>query len=616
MIAMLARHTRPPRLVVRTTLAMFAVVAFVLSAVLLLIGIQGNRYVRGTVADKLAAGQRMLSALEQRQSRELQAQVVMLAENPTLKAAIDTHASESRLRSVDSAAASARQARIRSEDSSGAPAPHAAPRSLHPLAASARLELVATIQRELEKLADRIQPDVLAVSDLSGTVLAAAGRHQADWPKSLPPVQSRQLPEQFVTLPSGVYQRVAAPIRIQDVDLGEDVDLGVLELATALDQEYASRLSKLSGAKTLVVADARVVATTLPADAASALTPQVLQALSGSSTVSLGGAEYAVQLLFTPGAAAVYALDSIDASTAPILSGAMSAMFWLALAAFSLAGVASLWMARTLSRPINTLSRSLAEMTQSRTFDDDLPATGSSLEVDALTRSFNTMMQSVSSAQAETRSAYVGAIRALAVALDARDPYTAGHSERVSAIAVALGREMALSADDLDVLRLGALLHDIGKIGISDAVLRKPDALTAEEYEMIKEHPGLGARIMRSVPFLAPHLPIVELHHERPDGRGYPYGLTSEQTPLLARIVHVADAFDAITSARAYRPARPSSEAVRELWRHAGTQFDAEVVQALLRALPAIGAVDVSAQSDVDVAVFVATRHLALVTRG
>jgi putative nucleotidyltransferase with HDIG domain len=254
-------------------------------------------------------------------------------------------------------------------------------------------------------------------------------------------------------------------------------------------------------------------------------------------------------------------------------------------------------------------------MTRSRSFDDDLPATGSSLEVDALTRAFNTMMQSVSAAEAETRSAYVGTIRALALALDARDPYTAGHSERVSAISVAVGRQIGLSAEDLDVLRLGALLHDIGKIGISDNVLRKPEGLNTAEFELIKQHPALGARILKSVPFLAPHIPIVELHHERPDGRGYPYGLSGDQTPLFARIVHVADAFDAITSARAYRPARECAEAVRELWRHAGTQFDAEVVQALVQALPVIGSAATAAQPAVDLAVFAATRHFALVSR-
>jgi HD-GYP domain-containing protein (c-di-GMP phosphodiesterase class II) len=108
------------------------------------------------------------------------------------------------------------------------------------------------------------------------------------------------------------------------------------------------------------------------------------------------------------------------------------------------------------------------------------------------------------------------------------------------------------------------------------------------------------------------HIKIVELHHERPDGRGYPYGLTSEQTPLLARIVHVADAFDAMTSARAYRRAWSSSEAVRELWRCAGTQFDAELVQALVHALPVIGSTPLAAEPAVDSAAFAAARHLAV----
>jgi putative nucleotidyltransferase with HDIG domain len=149
-----------------------------------------------------------------------------------------------------------------------------------------------------------------------------------------------------------------------------------------------------------------------------------------------------------------------------------------------------------------------------------------------------------------------------------------------------MGRHMQISAAELDVLRLGALLHDIGKIGLSDEVLRKPGALTGEEYEQIKRHPALGARILRQVPFLAPHLPIVELHHERPDGRGYPFGLRGEDIPWAARIVHVADAWDAMTSARAYRPARARLEAVAELQRHAGTQFDSACVDALLAVEP------------------------------
>ena len=150
-----------------------------------------------------------------------------------------------------------------------------------------------------------------------------------------------------------------------------------------------------------------------------------------------------------------------------------------------------------------------------------------------------------------------------------------------------MGRTMHLPSGELDILRLGALLHDIGKIGVADEILRKAGPLTPDEFEQIKRHPALGARILRQVPFLAPHLPIVELHHERPDGRGYPFGLRGDDIPLAARIVHVADAFDAMTSARAYRAARPGSLALAELQRFSGTQFDPACVEALLAAMPA-----------------------------
>jgi putative nucleotidyltransferase with HDIG domain len=567
---MIARFFGTPRLVVRTSLAMFAVVTIVLTAILLLIAIQGSRIVRETVIEKLATGQRMLSEIEKRQSRELQAQVDILAESPTLKAALDTYQSE-----------------------------------LAGSNASSRAELILTIERELAKLAARIQADVLAVTDPAGNVLATAGRYRNDWPRFMTPPTAKDR-ESMVSLPSGLFRRVSARLGLGDVEIG------VLSVATAMGREYAQRVSALSGARTLVTSDGQVVATTLPADAASEITPKIVQALPAMSTVALGDGEYAVREVMQSGSAAVYTLDSIDDAVAPALDKPLNAMIWLTIAAFGIAGLVSVWTARSLSRPIDTLSRSLSDMTQSGNFDTTLRASGSSLEVDALTHTFNSMMMSVSAAEAETQGAYVGAIRALALALDARDPYTAGHSERVSAISVAIGKDMQLPPDQLDVLRLGALLHDIGKIGISDDELRKPTGLTPEEFELIKEHPALGARILRTVPFLTEHLPIVELHHERPDGRGYPHGLTSSETPLLARIVHVADAFDAMTSARAYRPALDSSDAIRELWRCAGTQFDAEAVQSLVSALAVAGPGTLPALPALDQVTFTAPRRLSL----
>jgi putative nucleotidyltransferase with HDIG domain len=197
-------------------------------------------------------------------------------------------------------------------------------------------------------------------------------------------------------------------------------------------------------------------------------------------------------------------------------------------------------------------------------------------------------MRTVADARGETEAACLDAIGALAAALDARDPNTAGHSDRVSRLSVSMGRELGLGAGDLEVLRFGALLHDIGKIGISDVILRKPSPLTDDEYEAIKRHTVLGARILERVRFLAAHVPIVELHHERPDGTGYPYGLVGDEIPVLARIVHVADAFDAMTTARAYRTARPAADVLAELRAGAGTAFDVDALDALERVVQVV----------------------------
>ena len=543
----MARST-PPRFVVRTTVATLIMVAGVLTAVFVGFALNVRERVRDAVSDKLEAGQRMLSALEQRRERELGVQVATIAENPALRTAVAIYKLEF-----------------------GATEPRY------------RRGMLAAIERELRTLAAKTGSDVLAVADTSGTVIAVGGRRANDWPlQGKVSARPDATGAAHVSMASGVFQFASAPLVLQQQFLG------TLQLARAFDARYAQELSALSGAATLIASGDAVVASTLPADLTKDLTPAALRSLPTHDAVRLGSSEYAVKQLFQDDQTSVYALDSIEASTRDPMQKALGAVCLTAVAALALAAFASVWLARTISRPIDTLSKSLSEMTASRDFEHPVQPTGVSLEVDALTATFNTMMRSVSAAEAETEDAYVGAIRALALALDARDPYTAGHSERVSAVSVAIGRQMNLGQDDLEILRLGALLHDIGKIGISDAVLRKPGPLTREEFAVVEQHPIVGARILRSVRFLTPHLPIVELHHERPDGQGYPHRLRGHEIPLLPRIVRVADAFDAMTSARAYRPARGRAEAMRELWRCAGPQFDAEVVHALSLAVPTI----------------------------
>ena len=547
----------PPRFVIRTLVATLATVAFVLSAVLLVVTLNVQKSVRDGVGDRLETARRLLDALEERRAHELHAQVAMLAENPTLKAAVDTYHTE-----------------LRTTNQAG------------------RLDLLATISRELDKLATRIQPDVLEVRSASGEVLGIAGRRAGEWPAfarvNAPPQDAEG---SWVTTDSRIFRLASEPVVLQGTPLG------TLSLASALDDRYASEISGLSGVQALILSKHHVVGSTLPSEVLMALKPDVVGAMATQDVITLAGSDYAVRPLMNQGGAQVFVLDSIDASARPVMAGARRTIGWIALGAFILAALASVWLSRTIARPIDTLSASLANMTQTRNFENPLTPGGDVLEVDALTITFNTMIQSVKAAEEERLSAYVGTIRALALALDARDPYTAGHSERVSALSLAIGRCLWLDDTQLEVLRLGALLHDIGKIGISDHVLMKPGPLTGEEYEIIKQHPVVGARILRSVPFLEPHIPIVELHHERPDGKGYPHGLRGTEIPLVASIVHVADAFDAITSARAYRPARAASEGLRELWRCAGAQFDAEVVHALAKALPDLDRSTASAES-------------------
>jgi response regulator RpfG family c-di-GMP phosphodiesterase len=183
---------------------------------------------------------------------------------------------------------------------------------------------------------------------------------------------------------------------------------------------------------------------------------------------------------------------------------------------------------------------------------------------------------------------FLASLQSLADALEVKDPYTWGHSVRVGQYALAIARELGLDAARLAQIELGARLHDIGKIGVREGVLNKEGALTLEEYRHIMEHPVIGWRILSPLLRDAPHaLAVVRSHHERIDGRGAPDGLTGDAIPLEARIAAVADSFDAMTSGRPYRAGMAVEDALAELERCAGTQFDADCVAAFARALAA-----------------------------
>jgi hypothetical protein len=184
----------------------------------------------------------------------------------------------------------------------------------------------------------------------------------------------------------------------------------------------------------------------------------------------------------------------------------------------------------------------------------------------------------------DIRRMFTQTVRALASAIDARDPSTKRHSEHVSGIAVEIGQAMGLGEAELEQLEWAGLLHDIGKIGIRDAVLLKPERLTREERMLMNEHPVKGEEILRDVEQLARERPLIRHHHEWYNGSGYPDRLIGEEIPLLARVLHVADAFEAMTASRPYRPVPlTAAEALHELERYAGIQFDPKIVEAFKR---------------------------------
>jgi HD-GYP domain-containing protein (c-di-GMP phosphodiesterase class II) len=258
----------------------------------------------------------------------------------------------------------------------------------------------------------------------------------------------------------------------------------------------------------------------------------------------------------------------------------------LALLAVLLSIGVSIFAARRITNPLHTLTQSSRAL--ARGDFSQRVVLRSRTEIGELAATFNTMSQELEHfvedlkrAAEENRALFLGSIQMLAGAVDEKDPYTRGHSDRVTRYSLLIGKEMNLPATFLETLQISAQLHDVGKIGIEDHILKKPGALTAEEFEVMKTHTTKGANILRPVSQLAEMLPGIELHHEALDGRGYPYGLKDDQIPLLARVIAVADTFDALTTNRPYQQAHSPEEAFRIIQNLAGKRLDPEAVSAL-----------------------------------
>ncbi len=212
-------------------------------------------------------------------------------------------------------------------------------------------------------------------------------------------------------------------------------------------------------------------------------------------------------------------------------------------------------------------------------------------EFNTLGNTFNVMSESLeehiaklAKAAEENRELFVGTVKALAAAIDGKDKYTRGHSERVARFSFAVGKRMGMDEEELETLRISALLHDVGKIAIDDNILKKPAALTDEEFEVMKTHPQKGYKIMSQIPAMKEFLPGMYMHHEMVNGMGYPQGLKGDEIPMQAKIISVADTFDAMTTDRPYQKGMELEVALNRIRSFVGTRYDGKVVEALVQA--------------------------------
>jgi putative nucleotidyltransferase with HDIG domain len=540
------RHgRRSPRFVVRVLAASFVSVLAVLAAMSAALLLQARALAERDTVDDLAAAHRQLAATDQARHRDSVLRAELIGLDAMMHQALLTF-QNGRAFGADPAVSRAQQ---------------------------------RVLQWHIEPAARHLAADVIAIAGWDGRVIASAGVRADEWPEGAailaPAAMAPAASDALAVSARGAFWATVAPIVLDDMKVGYLVD------ARAVDQAYVDALAQDTRSDIVVLVDGRPLAASGAAGRQPAVADALRHVTAVTGTLEASGERYAYLRLRAAGPAAVFAVASITAGRDRATAMALPTLATIAAGGIFLCTLASVWLAERVAAPIDRVARDVRAMAQQPGAGPLRVPSPSIHELDTLTEAFNGLFESLVEARGEAEDAYMGAIGALVAGLDARDPYTAGHSQRVSDLSVAMGQVMDLPASDLAVLRLGALLHDIGKLGISDAVLGKPDALTDEEFEAIKRHPLVGANILSAVRFLWPHIPIVELHHERPDGLGYPHGLHGDAIPLLARIVHVADAYDAMVTARAYRRPRPRLEALEEVRRHAGTAFDAQSVTAL-----------------------------------
>jgi len=443
----------------------------------------------------------------------------------------------------------------------------------NPRSADAR----STVEDQLRELGERMGFDFMLVSAPNGTPLAGMARPGASKSRKgqLVPLNLGSLDRSstgFLLLDGRTFQVASVPVD------ENDENIGVLSVGEFFDFSDLSTL-------VVLVHDGKVIESNIPdvsfQELENALTTCKAQSecdltLHGTNWISLPMESYG-------GDYTMLSFENVDKATAPIQSKLRKLFMELAIACVLVAFLCSIGSSSSIVNPIAAVVSHLRNAARTGKLRELEPQSSTIVEIQELAEIYNRAAFSVRAAGERLESAYLQFVGSLANALDARDQYTAGHSRRVSELSCAVASALEMPEENVERIRVGAMLHDIGKIGVADSVLQKPGRLTNEEFAQVKLHPVIGRRILEGVGGFAEYLPAVELHHENWDGTGYPKGQRGCETPIDARIIHVADAYDAMTTNRSYRSGMTHEAAIAELMTYSGIQFDPEIVAAFVK---------------------------------
>jgi hypothetical protein len=431
-----------------------------------------------------------------------------------------------------------------------------------------------TLLRQLQDIGDSLDCDLLLLRDsLDNPVVGVIGNKQTR--ARLEPASVDYISSALIRIDGKLFEATSLPINIGAENLGT-LTIGK-SFSVAGWNEFGD---------TALIQNGQVIFSTFAGNRAVDFERELnrnCKSLSGECELSVAGESFlAIPIrkeTFKDGVRLV-SLQSIDSATRELTQNLKSLFLLIGGGGVLLMLLVSAAGARSIARPLVELMARLRREGSAGGFTAELGANYQAAEVNELALEFTRAAGAVRDSERRLDEATEQFIESMAQAQDARDPYTAGHSERVSGISIAIASAMGLGSERQEIIRIGAKLHDLGKIGVPDALLRKPGKLTREEYVLIQRHPQIGKEILEKVGRFSDFLPIVELHHENPDGSGYPYGLNKNEIPLDVRIVHVADVWDALTSDRAYRAAMSVSKAWELIRNGTGPLFDPEVVEA------------------------------------